>query len=274
MAPTTDPTVSAVIVAKDAREDVLACLASLERSTGPDHETIVVDDGSGDGTAGAVRAAHPAVRVVELPHNQGLVAGRNAALPLVRGRYVLMLDADTEVRPDAIATLVGALERDPRIGLVGPRLVFPDGELQLSCRRYPSALLPLLRRGPWARIDQDPRVHRVHLMKDFDHASARPVVWVLGAAQLWRADLPALIGEYDRRISSYGGEDIDWCLRVWRAGLEVHYEPAAEVVHAFQRVTRRRPFGRQSLRALRDFYYLQIKHRGLRRDPRLREAQS
>jgi len=267
-------TVSVVVVARDAREHVLACLASLANSTGPTLETIVVDDASRDGTAAAVEATYPATRIVSFARGRGLVAGRNAALPLVRGRYVLMLDADTEVRPDAIATLVAVLERDPRVGLVGPRLVYPDGTLQPSCRRYPPLLLPFQRRGPWARIDRDPRAHRVHLMEDYDHVVARPVVWVAGAAQIWRADLPALIGEYDRRISSYGGEDLDWCLRVWRAGLEVHYEPAAEVVHVSQRVTRRRPFGRQSFRALRDYYYLQLKHRGLRRDPRLTEAQA
>ena len=63
------------------------------------------------------------------------------------------------------------------------------------------------------------------MMLDFDHASKRPVVYVMGAAQMWRAELPGLIGPYDERVSSYGGEDLDWCLRVWAAGLEVRYVP-------------------------------------------------
>ena len=109
-------------------------------------------------------------------------------------------------------------------------------------------------------------------MKDYDHSTERPVVWVSGAAQMWRADLLATIGPYDTQVSSYGGEDLDWCLRVWGAGFEVRYVPEAEVVHAWQQMTRRNLYGRKSFRALRDWYYLQWKHRRLRRSPRLVEA--
>jgi GT2 family glycosyltransferase len=266
--------VSVVVVAWRARDYVLRCLGSLQEHAGLSHEAIVVDDGSNDGTPEAVRERFPTARVVAKPVNQGLVAGRNDALQLARGRYILMLDADTEVRPGAIGALVAVLDRRPEVGLVAPRLVFPDGELQLSCRRYPPLLIPLLRRGPYARLNPDPAAHRRHLMKDFDHASERPVVWVVGAAQMWRADLPDRIGGYDNRLSSYGGEDIDWCLRVWSTGLEVRYVPAAEVVHDYQQMTRRKLYGRKSVRALRDWYYLQWKHRALRGDPRLVEANS
>jgi hypothetical protein len=183
-----------------------------------------------------------------------------------------MLDADTELRPGALKRLAAALDGDERIGLVGPRLVGPDGALQLSCRRFPPRLIPLMRRGPYARIDPDPAVHRWHTMSDFDHDSQRPVAWVSGAAQMWRADLIEKLGSYDRRVSSYGGEDLDWCLRVWKAGERVHYVPEAEIVHHWQQVTRQNLYSRKSLRALRDWYYLQWKHRRLRRDPRMTEA--
>jgi GT2 family glycosyltransferase len=266
------PDVSVVIVAWRAREYALRCLDALRRHVGLRYEAIVVDDGSDDGTGDAVTKRFPDTKVIRKERNEGLTAGRNSALALVRGRCVLMLDADTEVRPGAVETLVDALDRRPKVGLVAPRLVYPNGELQLSCRRFPSLVLPLVRRGPLARINPDPAVHRRHLMKDFDHETARPVVWVAGAAQMWRADLPAAIGPYDARVSSYGGEDLDWCLRVWAAGLEVWYVPEAEVVHVWQRMTRRSLYGRQSVRALRDFYYLQWKHRHLRADPRLAEA--
>ncbi len=263
---------SVVLVAWRARDDVLRCLESLDAEAGLPYEAIVVDDGSHDGTPEAVRARFPQHTVVAKPHNEGLVAGRNAALPLVRGRFVAMLDADTWLCPGALRVLVDELKRDPRVGLVAPKLVYPDGRLQLSCRRYPPVLLPLLRRGPFAWMNPEPRAHRRHLMIDDDHEVARPVVWVAGAAQMWRADLPALIGPYDPRLSSYGGEDKDWCLRVWEAGYEVRYAPQAEIVHVSQTVTRRNLYGRESRRALRDWYYLQWKHRRLRREPRLRAA--
>jgi GT2 family glycosyltransferase len=261
-----------VIVTWNARDDVLRCLTSLAENVRVPHEAIVVDDGSTDGTPDEIRERFPDARLVVKPVNEGLVAGRNAALPLVRGRIVLMLDADTVVRPGAVETLAGVLDSQPGVGLVGPKLIGPEGELQLSCRRYPPLLIPFMRRGPYARLNPDPPAHRRHLMKDYDHSAQRPVVWVSGAVQMWRADLPSRIGPYDRLVSSYGGEDLDWCLRVWAAGLEVHYVPEAEIVHVWQQMTRRNLYGRKSFRALRDWYYLQWKHRRLRRSPRLVEA--
>jgi N-acetylglucosaminyl-diphospho-decaprenol L-rhamnosyltransferase len=267
------PEVSIVLVAHRAREYVLRCLDSLRNVRVP-HESIVVDDGSGDGTPEAVGERFPASRVLAKPRNEGLVAGRNSALPLVRGRFVLMLDADTEVQPGAVETLAGILDDHPEVGLVGPRLVAPDGELQLSCRRYPPFLIPFMRRGPYSLLNRSPRAHRWHLMEDFDHRTERPVVWVSGAAQMWRAELPGRLGRYDPRISSYGGEDKDWCLRVWDSGLEVHYVPQAEIVHHWQHVIRKKRYGRAAWGALRGWYYLQWKHRKLRHDPRLADANS
>lgn len=263
------PKLTVVIVAWRSRDETLRCLASLERYAGMSYQAIVVDDGSGDGTAAAVRENFPTALLLAKPRNEGLVAGRNSALPLAQGRYVLMVDADTEIRRGALPALADVLDRGPQVGLVGPKLVYPNGDLQLSCRRYPGLLLPLLRRGPYARVRPDPAPHRRHLMKDFDHATERAVVWVAGAAQMWRAELYGEIGPFDSRISSYGGEDLDWCLRVWTSGREVRYVPQAVIVHVWQRVTRREPYGRASRRALRDYYYLQWKHRALRRHPRL-----
>jgi GT2 family glycosyltransferase len=268
------PEVSIVIVSFRARDDVLLCLESLRQNVEIAHEAIVVDDGSGDGTVEAVRERYPRARVLAKQRNEGLVAGRNSALPLVRGRFVLMLDSDTEVRPGAIEALAGVLDRERGVGLVGPKLVYPTGELQLSCRRFPPFLAPVTRRGPYARLNPDPAAHRRHLMKDFDHAVQRQVVWVAGAAQMWRADLPARIGGFDSHVSSYGGEDLDWCLRVWEAGLEVRYVPEAEIVHNWRKLTRRHRFGAASWRAFADWYYLQWKHRKLRNDGRLEQAKS
>jgi GT2 family glycosyltransferase len=266
--------VSIVVVAYRAREDVLHCLQSVRENVRISLEAIIVDDGSGDGTAEAVGERFPDARVIAKPRNAGLVAGRNTALELIRGRLVLMLDADTEVRPGAVETLARVLDDHPEVGLIGPKLLNPDGGLQLSCRRYSPLLMPLMRRGPYALLNPDPRAHRWHLMKDFDHRSERPVVWVSGAAQMWRRELIDQIGVFDPRISSYGGEDKDWCFRVWEHGLQVRYVPQAEIVHGRQHVIRKRGYSRAAWRALWDWYYVQWKHRKLRHDPRIADANS
>lgn len=269
---TAPPRVSICVVAYRDRENLLRCLASVREHGEISHETIVVDDASGDGSVPEVRRRFPEVTVIQRAANGGLVAGRNDAIGALSGEYVLMLDSDTELRTGALAAMTAVLDSDPSVGLVGPRLVGPDGALQHSCRRYPPFLIPLLRRGPYARFNPSPRAHRRHMMFDFDHVQQRPVVWVSGAAQMWRRALLAVIGPYDTRLSSYGGEDLDWCLRVWGAGRAVHYVPEAEVMHRWQQVTRRDLYSASSRRAFRDWYYLQFKHRRLRRHPRLAQA--
>src|SRR3954451_9567060 len=127
MTPPEQPEVSVVIVAYRARNELLRCLQSISENVRVENEAIVVDDGSGDGTPEAVARDFPAARVVAKPRNEGLVAGRNSALPLVRGRFVLMLDSDTAVQPGAVERLAGVLDERPEVGLVGPKLVYPGG---------------------------------------------------------------------------------------------------------------------------------------------------
>ncbi len=257
--------VSVCVVSWNAANDLARCLSTL-RGAAEDlaMQVIVVDNGSTDHTA-AVLAGHPEAETIVNDRNPGLTTGRNQALAAVRGRAVLMLDADTIPHPGSIGTMVRYLDEHPRVGLVGAKLLEVDGGLQLSCRTVSPALLPFYRRPPLSRLLERRRMVNRHLMRDFDHATARPVDWVLGACQCYRADLLPRIGSYDTRIFSHGGEDTDWCLRVWRAGYEVHYVPEAEVVHAYGHFTRKNPWTKQSLRALTDFFYVLWKHREVRR---------
>lgn len=266
-----EPQVSIVVVSHQAREQLRCCLESMGGVDVP-HQVIVVDDGSADGTSEMVRADHPQVELLSFDTNRGLPAGRNASLELIRAPKVLMIDSDTQLVPGGVEALVSRLDRNPDYGIVSPQLLNPDGSVQESCRRWPSPLIPLLRRGPYAMLNEDPGAHRHHMMRDFSFDYERPVVSTMGAAQMWRTDLPFRIGRFDTRISSYGGEDQDWCARCWRVGLKVVYVPDAEIVHNWQHVVRRQPWSRHSFLALRDFYYLQLKHRRIGSYPGIEEA--
>jgi GT2 family glycosyltransferase len=252
------------IVAWNAAGELERCLAALAGGLdGVAAQVVVLDNGSTDATA-SVLARHPAVEVIANDRNVGITPGRNQILERVRGRYVLMLDADTRPRPGAVAAMVDYLDAHPEVGLVGARLLDPDGSLQLSCRTFPSPALPFLRRPPLGSVFEHRRAVNRHLMRDFDHATPRPVDWVIGACQCYRAELIPRLGRYDERIFSHGGEDTDWCVRVWKAGFEVHYVPAAEIVHAYGHFTRRNPLSRQSRRSITDYFYMQLKHRDVR----------
>jgi GT2 family glycosyltransferase len=259
------------VVAWNAEDDLRRCLAALPAALeGVNAQVVVVDNGSGDGTASEL-AAQPWVESIHNARNRGLTPGRNQVLERVRGRHVLMLDADTRPRPGAVATMVAYLDAHPAVGLVGAKLLDPDGSLQLSCRTFPPALLPFLRRPPLSAVFEHRLTVNQHLMRDYDHATPRAVDWVLGACQCYRASLIPALGRYDERIFSHGGEDTDWCVRVWKAGAEVHYVPAAEVVHAYGHFTRRNPLSRQARRGIVDYFYMQWKHRDVRGGVALRD---
>lgn len=252
------------IIAWNDGENVDRCLSALPTAAqGLELDVVVVDNGSTD-TTSELLARHPEVHVIRNTDNRGITRARNQALALVNREFVFMLDADTVPRPGAIKELSAYLAAHPGVGLVGPKLLDPDGSLQLSCRTVPPASLPFLRRPPLDRWGENSELVNRHLMRSFDHDSPRPVDWVIGAAQFYRSSLLPIIGAYDERIFSHGGEDTDWCLRVWRAGQQVHYVPAAEVTHAYGHFTRKNPLSRQARRGLFDYYYMLWKHRELR----------
>ena len=258
--------VSICVVAWNAAEDLSRCLPALAPGSGDlSRQVIVVDNGSTDHTA-QVLAEHPDVEVIVNTDNPGITPARNQAIGRATGRTILMLDADTIPEPGSIEILVRYLDEHTNVGLVGAKLLDPDGTLQESCRRMPPASLPFLRRAPLARWCEEGRIVNRHLMREYDHETPRPVDWVMGACQCYKAELlPLLSGGYDERIFSHGGEDTDWCIRVWKAGYEVHYVPQARIVHVYGHFTRKNPFTKQSFRALTDYYYMLFKHRDARR---------
>jgi N-acetylglucosaminyl-diphospho-decaprenol L-rhamnosyltransferase len=260
----TEPTVTIVVVAHSVRHELERCFDSIRRHAEVPTAVILVDNASDDDTREWVRAEHPDVEVVELGENLG-VAARDHGLRRSQSPYTMFLDSDAALTPGALPTLVAALEENPSWGLVGPRLVHDDGQLQRSARRFPPTLLPILRRPPLVRFFEDRRTVRRHLMADFDHAATRPVLYVLGACQLFRTSLAHTAGPFDDRVF-LGWDDADWCFRIRDAGGEIVFVSEAEVVHSYRRQTRQEPLSRAGLRQLQAFVYFQRMYRSRRRE--------
>jgi GT2 family glycosyltransferase len=256
--------VSIIVIARDVRAEVLACFASIECHAGDvTVETILVDNGSRDGTIEAVRTEHPDVRIVALERNEGGSA-RNHGLRIAEGRYRMFLDSDALLTAGALADLVAFMDARPDVGLVGPRLVYADGSFQPSARRLPPLLLPVLRRPPLSRWFEDGRVVRRHLMLDVPADATREAEYVIGACQLFSVEAQRGAGELDPRIP-FAPEDIDWCLAVRAAGYRIAFRPEATVIHDYRRTTAQRPFSRKALEHLYGFAYFQWKWRRERR---------
>ena len=253
-----------VVVAYSVREELERCFESIERHASVPVETILVDNASTDGTAEWVREAHPDVHLVELPGNVG-VAARDHGLRRAHGEYTMFLDSDAMLTEGALPKMVEAMDAHPEWGLMGPRLLHEDGSIQLSTRRFPPLLLPLLRRPPLDRFFEEGRTVQHHLMADVDHTATRPVLYVLGACQLFRTNLAQKAGPFDDQVF-LGWDDADWCFRIREAGGEIVYFADAEVIHTYRRKTRAEPLSKAALRQLRAFFYFQRKYWGKRRE--------
>jgi GT2 family glycosyltransferase len=254
------PEVSIIVIASDVRDEVLRCLESIERhSDGLETEVVLVDNGSRDGTSEAVARAFPEVDVIRREVNEGVVA-RNHGLRRACGRFRMFLDSDALLTPGALPELVRFLDAHPDVGLVGPRLEYPDGRLQMSARRFPPVALPLLRRPPLSLLFEDRGPVRRHLMLDEPHDAQREVEYVLGACQIFTERAQRAAGEIDERVF-FGPDDVDWCLRIRSAGYRVAYDPSATVVHDYRRASASRPFSKMALRHLMGFAHFQWKWR-------------
>lgn len=250
---------SVLIVTWNACDALSECLAALPAACAPRaFETVVVVNGSTDGTAGLLGDRFPAARVIANARNLGVAPARNQALAAARGGVLVLLDDDTIPKPGSLAALAAALEQSPGAGIAGPRLESPEGELQLSCRRFHNALTPFLRRF---RSVESSRRLREYLMADWDHASRREVDHVIGACQAFRRETFERLGPLDGRMF-YGWEDTDYCVRARRAGLSVLYVPEAVVVHRERRLTRRRPLGRNAFEFLKSMLIFFAKYPG------------
>jgi hypothetical protein len=225
------PVLEIVIVSFRCEALLRECLASI-RANPPSvgHRTTVVDNASGDGTAEMIRAEFPEARLIELDRNRGFSFSNNLVLRETEAAYALLLNPDTIVRPGAIDACLERIGSDPAIGMVGCKLVQPNGELDHACKRsFPTPLSALAQFSGIGRQSSSGSLSQyraTHLGDD----EPGEVDAVNGAFMLVRAEAVRQVGLLDEGYWLYM-EDLDWCARFWRAGWKVFYEPAGTVVH-------------------------------------------
>jgi GT2 family glycosyltransferase len=225
--------IAVIVVNWNACEDLRRCLKSLwtETNPSPSWEVWVVDNASTDGSAAMVQQEFPQARLIVNANNRGFSQANNQAIAISESRFVFLLNSDAQVHPGALAALTAFADMHPQAGIIGPKVLNPDGSLQFSCRRFPSLSAGLFRNTLLGRLFPGNRFARNYLMGDVSHTDARPVDWVSGCAMLIRRDLIAEIGALDERFFMYC-EDVDICWRCQQAGKEVWYAPEAVVSHA------------------------------------------
>ena len=251
---------SIVIVSYNTQALLEVCLETLAaeatRPASPRFEVLVVDNASTDESARLVRARFPGVQLIETDRNLGFAAANNLAFPHCRGRYLMLLNADTEVGPGALATLVGFLDAHPGVGGAGPRLLNPDGSGQPSGFPFPTLLeaaVGLILHNQRAARRQLPDARRLSPVRTGGSSHAQRLAhafpgvrrlesgdgeqsdherhdWLTGACLVVRREVLETVGTLDERFF-FEAEDVDWCRRIRAAGWEICLVPAARVTH-------------------------------------------
>jgi GT2 family glycosyltransferase len=220
---------SLILVNWNHCELILACLASIERHCGHlDLEIWMVDNASSDASVAAVRKAYPHVRIIESKENMGFARGNNLAIRQAQGRYICLVNTDTELLGDCLSILKPYLKENPRVGLVAPRLLNRDLSIQDSCWRYPS-----LSRAAATSVGLHALLpcHSLFTRRyNLDVSAPMRVDMAIAAFWVVRREVVERIGLLDESFFFYG-EDVDYCRRLAQAGWQVVYHPGAGVVH-------------------------------------------
>lgn len=248
-----------VILNWNTRDLLRRCLQTVLASEGIERfRVVVVDNASSDGSVDMLRREFPQLDLISSPVNSGYPAGNNLGLRALgfegagrvrddAPRHAMLLNPDTEVPPEALAALVACMDARPEIGIVGPRLVLPDGSLDLACRRsFPSPAVSLYRFTGLARLFPRHRQFGRYNMTFADPDEELEVDAVVGACMVVRGRAIARVGLLDEDFFMYG-EDLDWAWRVKQAGWKVYYQPQVVVRHV------KRAASRQSRRASHEF---------------------
>jgi hypothetical protein len=245
------PDASVVVVTYDALPWIERCLASVRGE-----ETIIVDNGSTDGTLDVVRERFPDVRVLER-ENRGLAAGWNAGMDATSGRYFLLLNADAWVTAGSLERLVAFADAHPRAAIVAPRLLNTDGSLQRSVRGFPTLWRLATEYLFLRKLAPRSRLLNAFYAGGFDHDQVREAEFVMGACMLVRREAVEEVGPLDESFFLFS-EETDWCYRFVRAGWQVLFFPGAECVH----VGAAAHGGRMLRENLRGHLRFLAKHRG------------
>jgi N-acetylglucosaminyl-diphospho-decaprenol L-rhamnosyltransferase len=225
----TAPVVDVVVVSWNVRAELLACLESVLASTGVDARPIVVDNASADGSADAVAKAHAELRLIRNPDNRGFARAANQGIAAGHAPWVLLLNPDTVVPPDAIAKLVAHLDELPEHAMVVPRLVDAAGRMEQSAYLFPS--IPIALMVAVGAHHLLPRSRRQQLLfPGHWGATAQDVPWAIGAVMLIRRSAIERVGALDESFFVYV-EDMEWCRRIRSEGMRIRFIPEVSVIH-------------------------------------------
>ena len=200
------------------------------------YEVIVIDNNPDAGMRSVLTREFPEATYIAMEENRGFGAAMNKGIDIAKGKYVLVFNPDIILSPGALESLHAYMEKNPDVGIVGPKLQNPDGTLQHSCYRFHEPLTPIFRRTPLGRLPAGKAAIDRFLMTDERHDVVMDVDWVMGSAMFTRRSALGDVGHFDDAIFMYL-EDTDLCRRFWEQGHRVVYNPEVSMVHYHRRAS-------------------------------------
>lgn len=232
------PLLSAIILNYRTPKDAVQCAQSLLKQTMANRmEIFVVDNHSCDDSVGVLRnrlGEEEAVRIIENPANLGFGAGNNRAQRYASGEFILIVNPDTEVEPDGLERLIDFLRKNEDVGIVAPKLVFPDGTIRDSYRTFPTVFDIVVKRTFLKRFF--PGRLRRYLQHEKDPIFVHDTDWVVGACMVLRRDFYEELRGFDERFFLFF-EDTDLCRRCREKGKRVVYFPDVRAKDRKQRLS-------------------------------------
>lgn len=206
-----------------------------------EHEIILVDNASGDGSA-ELASLFPSLHFIQNKENRGHAAGNNIGIQKAKGEYILILNPDIvfQKQEDVLQPL-SFLDEHRKVGILGPRLLDPSGGVQNSCFRKYSLLTPLYRRTFLGKMPFGKKDVARHLMLDFDHKENREVDWILGACMFIRREMLENIGFLNEQFFLYFA-DYELCDRARAYGFTVMYFAKTSIIHYHKRESAQHSF--------------------------------
>ena len=269
-----NPSISFIILTWNSEAFLRKCFDSIilkcteEQIT---YEIIVIDNGSVDDSSPILHdyeSKYPTVfHLILLDRNLGTTYPRNLGLKQARGEYICILDSDTELGQGSLTEVMTRISNEPSTGIIAPRLLLPNGKIQNSVKHFPTFLHKLIKIiGILLKIN----LKNYDFYKDFPFTEERMADTAISACWFFKKGLIQLVGNLDENIF-YSPEDMDYSIRVWKAGRSILYFPSFTVLHHTQQITHKRPLSKTSFSHFGGLIYYYRKHGGWFKTPAIRQ---
>ena len=251
--------ISFIILTWNSGNVIAPCLESVASIKNIDYEIIIVDNGSTDETSQIIASftsLYPdiTIKTIMLERNYGTTKSRNIGIRSISRDtdHVCILDSDTVINEDAVLELIRALDQDEKNAITGPSMVNLAGEDLVSAKKIPTAFIKFCKAFPVRKIQQIGEKKENYVFRDGE--DLYPVGYLISACWMIKRRLMDDIGMLDEKIF-YSPEDVEYCVRTWKKGYRVVYCPKAKIIHATQRISKKKLISRHNWEHIKGLFY-------------------